>query len=89
MVELMTLFGLVGMALAVLALLFVAGLALKLAFRLLLLPFALAGLVLKLVFGVALLALGLVLAPLAVVVCLVALPLLLLCGIGAAVASAA
>jgi hypothetical protein len=82
MLELLALFTIGGIGLAVLAVIFVVGFFLKLTFRLLLLPLALVGGLFKLL-GFALLAmLGLVLAPaLFVVFLLLALPILVLLGL--------
>ena len=84
MFELIALVGLVVMAVAVLT---VAGLALKLVFKLLVLPFTVLGFLLKLGFGLVLAAIGLALLPLVALLVLAILPVLLvagLCGVGVA-----
>ena len=92
MLELLALFTLAGIGLAILAVLFVVGFVLKLAFRLLLLPFALLGGLLKVVGFVAFVVIGLVLAPvlfgLFLILALPVLAILGLFGLGWAVAAA-
>ena len=92
MLELLALFTIAGVGLAVLAVLFVVGFFLKLTFRLLLLPLALVGGLLKVLGFVAMAVIGLVLAPVLFAVFLVlALPVLVLLGLfglGWAVAAA-
>ena len=92
MLELFALFTIAGIALAVLAVLFVVGFFLKLTFRLLLLPLALMGGLLKVLGLVAMVVIGVVLAPVLFAVFLVlALPVLVLLGLfglGWAVAAA-
>lgn len=92
MLELFALFTLAGIGLAILAVFFVVGLVLKLAFRLLLLPLALLGGLLKIVGLVAFVLIGLVLAPvlfgLFLILALPVLAILGLFGLGWAVAAA-
>lgn len=92
MLELFALFTITGVALAILAVLFVVGFFLKLTFRLLLLPLALVGGLLKILGLVAIVLLGVVLAPVLFGIFLVlALPVLVLLGLfglGWAVAAA-
>jgi hypothetical protein len=92
MLELLALFTIGGIGLAVLAVIFVVGFFLKLTFRLLLLPLVLVGGLFKLLGFVFLAVLGLALAPiLFVVFLLLALPALVLLGLfglGWAVAAA-
>jgi hypothetical protein len=92
MLELLALFTIGGIGLAVLAVIFVVGFFLKLTFRLLLLPLVLVGGLFKLLGIVLLAVLGLALAPVLFVVFLVlALPVLVLLGLfglGWAVAAA-
>lgn len=89
MLELMTLVGLFGGALVALAALCALGFLLKLAFRLVLLPFAVVGLLVKLALLGTVLAVGVLLLPALLALALLALPLLLLLGAGAAVVSLA
>ena len=92
MLELFALFTIAGTGLAILAVLFVVGFVLKLAFRLLLLPLALLGGLFKVLGVVAVVLIGLVLAPvlfgLFLVLSLPILVLLGLFGLGWAVAAA-
>jgi hypothetical protein len=92
MLELFALFTLAGIGLAILAVFFVVGFVLKLALRLLLLPFALLGGLFKIVGLVAAVVIGLVLAPvlfgLFVLLALPVFAILGLFGLGWAVAAA-
>ena len=92
MLELLAISALVGIGLVLEPILLVIGLFLKLAFRLLLLPFALLGGLLKVLLIVALLIVGLTLAPVLLgVVLVLAIPVLILLGLfglGWAVAAA-